>query len=59
MNARRLTLTLEVETDAPLSQLRKASTYDVLVAMRDDRVVSHDVVVIQAQANVIKPEGKR
>lgn len=49
MKSRRVTLTLEVETDAPLLLLRKADQVHVTVTG-----VLYDVKVLQAQANVIK-----
>ena len=47
MKARRVILTLEVETDAPLSTLKNAGMYASIA------VVDHWAKVLQAQANVI------
>lgn len=47
MKLRRVVLTLEVETEAPLSTLRDARKYAIM------DVVDHFCKVLQAQANVI------
>ena len=53
--ARRVTLTLEVETDLGLKDLRKCEHYDLTI--RDSRLAPDsyvDVRILQAQANVLK-----
>jgi len=50
MKPRRVTLSLEVETDAPLSELRKASRIHLTLTG-----LLHNVEVLQVQANVIRP----
>jgi hypothetical protein len=49
MKAKRAVLTIEVETDAPIRILRKASNLHITVTG-----LLYDVKVIQAQANRIK-----
>lgn len=49
MTPRKVVLTLEVETDVPLTKLRKASEYSIL--MIGDTIIT----VLQAQANIVKP----
>ena len=48
MKTRRVILTLEVETDAPVEFLRKKHSYSTEWMLRR----AYDIEVIQAQANV-------
>jgi hypothetical protein len=55
MKPRRVILTLEVETDAPVSYLRNRTRLVVAVKM-SDAYGWHYPEVLQAQANVVKTE---
>ena len=52
MKSRTVVLTLEVETDLPLPELRRAASYDLVIT------ACYRVNVLQAQANVVKPKPK-
>lgn len=60
MKPRRVTLTLEVKTDAPLNVLRSLDVYIGMMELEDDDNY-YSVHVLQVQANVVKPlkEGKK
>lgn len=63
MKPRRVMLTLEVDTDAPLPWLRRAGAYVALV-LTDGKGDGWTAAVEQAQANVHRPKkapqrGKR
>lgn len=51
MESRRVTLTLEVETDAPLEALGRAKQYNLEVLSAG---AAYEVEVVQAEANVIQ-----
>ena len=53
MKMRKVILTLEVETEAPLSVLRKRFAY---MGMEVGEGETYYVSVTQAQANVVEPE---
>ena len=53
MKKRRVTVTLEVVTDAPLAILRNRKAWRGLSIWEPDRAV-YDIRVLQAQANVIR-----
>ena len=65
MKSRRITITLEVVTDAPLKVLRRAKCWDKLGVLfvtglhTDGFPLSHEVTVLQAQAIRPLKEGKR
>ena len=66
MKSRRVTVTLEIETDAPLKVLRdkkcwvSPDLFWVTGIHTDGIPLSHEVHVLQAQANVIRQgKGKR
>jgi len=50
MKSRKVVLTLEIETPAKLSTLKKASNYYIEVG-------GFEIEVVQAEANVIKDEA--
>ena len=56
MKARRVTLTLEVETDVKVSDLRNAKAYLLRVVPKGGYETR--VSVLQAQANVIQKEAE-
>lgn len=53
MATRRVTLTLEVDTDAPLEALQRANAYNVEVLAKGSY---YEAEVVRADANVIQPE---
>jgi len=55
MKPRKVMLTLEVETDAPLAVLRKSGSYSSMEVGLD----AYDVAVLQVQANVVEPWDKK
>lgn len=52
MDTRRVTVTLEVETDYALGALRKASWWSLLLT-------TPRLTVLQAQANVVRSRAKK
>lgn len=60
MKTRRIVLSLEVETDAPLSKLRSGACYELYV--HHERAMGGQIYtcsVMQAQANVVEPLDKK
>jgi len=55
MKARKVVITLEVETDIPLSRLRRVRNYDVWIAQANLKD-ANELEILQAQANVVAPK---
>lgn len=56
MESRRVTLTLEVDTAAPLDALQRAASYNVEVLSKGE---SYECDVVQAAGNVIQQAPKK